>query len=592
MANWVIRNVNANISGITKEFEVSEIFATILANRDILSKRKLVTYLHSDESFFHNALDMKDMEVAFKKLVSVISKNEIICIYGDYDVDGVTSTTILYKGLKEFGANVIYYIPDREEEGYGLNNGAIDYIKEQGVSIILTCDNGIASIEEVFYIKENNMEVIIIDHHEPRFIEVDDKRIEILPSADAIINPKQEKCNYKFKMLSAGGISYKFITEFYKYMEIEISDRFMEYLVFASISTICDIVDLVDENRIIAKNGLKILNQNKNINIGLKHLMKANNIYEKEISEIDYGFIIGPCINASGRLKSAMKAVELFTTSCEKEAEKIALELVELNNSRKEITTVAVNEIIETIENNLCEDKVIVIYNDKIHESVAGIVAGRVKEKYYKPTFIITKSKNGAKGSGRGIPCYDMFDELMNCAGLFDRFGGHKMAAGLSLPIENIDKFRTLINKNCNLTENDITETITIDKAITFEQANINLIEELQSMKPIGKDNRAAVFATKEVVAQNVFFIGKEKRIIKLSFLDNTGNILNAITFDGYDKFINILKDSVKSEDFEKIVSGMKKTISLKLDIVYFLEINSFNGSSSIQLRLKDFRAS
>lgn len=590
MAKWRIRNPKANIPKMVEEFGISEIFATVLANRDILTARKLNTYLYTDNMFFYNALDMKDMEKSFIKIIEAISKNELICIYGDYDVDGVTSTVILYKALKHIGANVIYYIPDREEEGYGLNISAINEVIKKGVDIIFTCDNGIASIEEVKYIKENNIDIIILDHHEPRFLEEDNNKIEILPNADAIINPKQLNCEYKFKALSAGGISYKFVQGLYNYMEIE--ENLEEYLVFASISTVCDIVDLLDENRLIVKMGLDIFNNNKQINKGLFEILKVNNIDEKIISETDYGFIIGPCINASGRLESALKAVELFTEDNEENIKKLAVELLNLNIERKELTYKAVEDIFCMIENsNIKNDKILVVYNDKIHESIAGIVAGRIKEAYYKPTFVITKSKDGAKGSGRSIPSYNMFEELLKCSDLLQKFGGHKMAAGLSLTDENVDIFRNIINQNCTLSSEDLQETITIDKALKFSDITLDLAKELYKMKPIGKENKGAIFATKNVEIKNIRFVGKENNIIQLTLYDGISNI-RAISFDGYNKFLDILKQSICDDEIEKLILGIKKVIDLKLDVVYSIEVNIFNDIENVQLILKDFRLS
>ncbi len=590
MAKWRIRNPKANIPKMVEEFGISEIFATVLANRDILTARKLNTYLYTDNMFFYNALDMKDMEKSFIKIIEAISKNELICIYGDYDVDGVTSTVILYKALKHIGANVIYYIPDREEEGYGLNISAINEVIKKGVDIIFTCDNGIASIEEVKYIKENNIDIIILDHHEPRFLEEDNNKIEILPNADAIINPKQLNCEYKFKALSAGGISYKFVQGLYNYMEIE--ENLEEYLVFASISTVCDIVDLLDENRLIVKMGLDIFNNNKQINKGLFEILKVNNIDEKVINETDYGFIIGPCINASGRLESALKAVELFTEDNEENIKKLAVELLNLNIERKELTYKAVEDIFCMIESsNIKNDKVLVVYNDKIHESIAGIVAGRIKEAYYKPTFVITKSKDGAKGSGRSIPSYNMFEELLKCSDLLQKFGGHKMAAGLSLTDENVDIFRNIINQNCMLSSEDLQETITIDKALKFSDITLDLAKELYKMKPIGKENKGAIFATKNVEIKNIRFVGKENNIIQLTLYDGISNI-RAISFDGYNKFLGILKQSICDDEIEKLILGIKKAIDLKLDVVYSIEVNIFNDIENVQLILKDFRLS
>lgn len=592
MAIWTIRNQKANINKMVEELNISETFATVLANRNILDRRSLTTYLNADEKYFFNSLEMKDMEKAFNILLNSIIKKEKICIYGDYDVDGVTSTVILFKGLKKLGANVIYYIPDREEEGYGLNIDAINEVKKMNVNLILTCDNGIASIKEIEYIKDMGMDIIVLDHHEPRFLELENgEKIDIIPIADAIVNPKQKDCPYPFKALCAGGISYKFIKEFYEFMEEE--ENFEEYLVFSSIATICDIVDLIDENRIIAKKGLEILNKNKKINKGLYEIIKLNNLEEKEITETDYGFKIGPCINASGRLESALKAVALFTAEENENIEEMAKELINLNEERKEITSKAVEDIMLAIEkSNLMEDKILVIYSPEIHESIAGIVAGRIKEKYYKPTFVITKSKDGAKGSGRSIPAYNMFEEMLKCQELFTKFGGHKMAAGLSLEEEKIDEFRKIINKNCNLNKEDMQETISIDKALDFYNIDFNLINELSLMKPIGKENKGAIFATKNLCIENVRFVGKDRKILQFLFSDKYGTKLNAISFDGYEKFINFLKNIYKDKEIEQIIYNNKNSIDLYLDVVYSIEVNEFNGNKNIQLMLKDFRIS
>lgn len=592
MAKWVIRKVNADIKKMTSELNISETFATVLANRGVLNKRALTTYINYDEKYLYDFFLMKDAQRAFDIIIKTISQKEKICIYGDYDVDGVTSTVILYKAIKKLGADVEYYIPNREEEGYGLNIYAINEVIQMGVKLILTCDNGIASIEEIRYIKENNIDIIVLDHHEPRFIEMENgDREDIIPIADAIINPKQKECDYPFKALCAGGISFKFIKGLYEYMEIQAD--LDEYLIFASISTICDIVDLMDENRIIVKKGLEILNKEKNKNKGLFEVLRLNEIHEKEIDENDYGFVIGPCINASGRLESALKAVRLFTSDCENEIKKLAEELFNLNKERKNLTYNAVKEITGILANSdFREDKILVIYSPDLHESIAGIVAGRIKEMYYKPTFVITNAKEGVKGSGRSIPCYNMFEELLKCQDLFLKFGGHKMAAGLSLKEENIDVFRKRINENCNLKNDDMVEIITIDKALRFSEIKFDLIEELNVMKPIGKENKQAIFATKNLSVKNIKIVGKEKNILQFTFLDEFGDKLNAISFNGYERFMSILENNLSNEIIAKILNGIKKDIDLKLDVVYSIVVNEFNGFKNIQLIIKDFRLS
>lgn len=593
MKRWTIRNLSVNTNAISQTFGISEVFSTVLANRNLLTRRALDTYLNPDLSKLYDILQMKDVENAFNILKKALTENKKIYIYGDYDVDGVTSTVILYKSLKNLSQNIFYYIPDREHEGYGLNAQAIHRLKEQGCQLIFTCDNGIASVEEVEIIKELGMQVIILDHHEPRFIEDENGDIQdVIPLADAVIDTKRKDCNYTFKHLCTGGLSYKFVKEFYNFIGQKLPNE-DELLVFASISTICDIVDLVDENRIIAKKGIEILNNKKDINLGLFEIIKQKGILEKEIDEVTYGFVIGPCINASGRLESALKAVELFTTDDENKAFKLASELTLLNEERKELTSSSVMKIIEKIENSpIINDKILVIYDPEIHESIAGIVAGRIKEIYFKPTIIITKGKDVCKGSGRSIPTYNIFESLLEVSQLFTRFGGHPMAVGLSIQEENIDILRRKLNENTILSKEDMTEVISIDKELNFSQVNLNLAEEISSMKPLGKENKTPMFATKNVYFKKIDFIGKEKNILKVDIVDNYGVILKAISFNLYDKLKIILEQNFKQEENEKIFTGLKKSIDLNFDIVYSIEVNNYNNLKNVQINIKDLRIS
>lgn len=589
MSIWKLRNVKANFDLLIKELNITPTFATVLANRNILTKRLLQTYKNTDEKFLYEVELMKDCQKAYEILKNAIENKIKICIYGDYDVDGVTSTVILFKALKSIGANVFYYIPDREKEGYGLNKKSVENVVEKGAQFILTCDNGIASIEEVDYIKSLNLEIVILDHHEPKFKIENEQKEEVLPLADAILNPKQLECKYPFKLLCAGGISYKFIKSFFNYLNV--SKNTDEYLVFASIATICDVVDLIDENRIIVKKGLEIINQNKSINKGLYELIKLNNIQDKIIDEQDYGFKIGPCINASGRLETALKAVELFTCENDGEVTKIAEEIIDLNNERKKLTSLAVEEIHFYIENSdIKNDKVLVIYNDKIHESIAGIVAGRIKEIYNKPTFVITNSNDMAKGSGRSIECYNMFEEMVKCEHFFTKYGGHKMAAGFSLKHEYIEDFRKEINKNCNLNKNQLTRTIIIDKVIKISDINTKLLQELHTMKPFGKENKEPIFATKNLKINKIKLVGKEKKCLSFKLEDDEGNKIDAIDFSLYNKFIEILTKQNLNEDFDDVILGKSQTINLKMDFVYSVGVNSFNNN--VNLLIKDFRNS
>ncbi len=591
---WIIKNVNANTAKMAQDLKISPIFATVLANRNLLTKNKVISYLSTDQNFLNNPLLMKSLEEAILIILDIIKNQGLICIYGDYDVDGVCSTTILYKGLKKLGANIMFYIPDRETEGYGLNISTIEKLQStEDIDLFLTCDNGITSIEEVKFIKDSNTKIVIIDHHEPLFHYQENEKFELIPIADAIINPKQSQCEYPFKPLCAGAICFKFIQALYDYLELDddFNQDLEEYLVFASIATVCDIVDLIDENRIITQLGLDLINKNKNINLGLSYLLKAYSITDNNISEYDYGFKIGPCINASGRLKQASIAVSLFTTHDHKEAERIANYLFDLNTKRKDLTKFAVESVFEQVQNsNIKNQKVIVIYNKEIHESIAGIVAGRIKDILYKPTFVITKAHSGLKGSGRSIPSYNMFDEMAKCSHLFERFGGHKMAAGLSLDESNLQQFTELINKNCMLCDDDFKELIIIDKSIDFRDINIFLAKELAKMKPFGKDNKEAIFATKAVCIQNFKLVGKNKDIIQFTFQDSLNQTLKAISFSGYSNFIDLLSQKYSENQIQDFLLDSTKNIDLLLDIVYSIDINVFRNTESVQLNIKALR--
>ncbi len=594
--NWTIKAISNNTIKLSQEFinefNISPIFATILANR--LKTRNINSYLNPTSNNLNDPRLMKDLQRAIVLTTQFIESNELICIYGDYDVDGVSSVTILYKALKKLGANIMFYIPDREKEGYGLNIETIKKIQsDNNVALFLTCDNGITNVEEIKFIKDSGASAIVLDHHEPLFHLEGNLKIEVVPPADAIVNPKQFDCDYPFKALCAGAISFKFIEALYDYLEVDynLKKDLWEYIVIASIATVCDIVDLVDENRAITKTGLNIINKNNKINLGLYHLLKVNQVLDTVITEDDYGFKIGPCINACGRLEHASLAVNLLISENPQEAEALANQLFQLNIKRKELTASAFTNVLAQLESsNLKDNKVIVIYNQEIHESLAGIVAGKIKESFYKPTFIITKANDDLKGSGRSIPSYDMFEEMNKCSHLFKRFGGHKMAAGLALEEKNLQEFIELINHNCVLLDDDFKEEIVIDKAINFCDINLNLAKEVALMKPFGKDNHAPIFATKSVSINNLKVLGKNQDILKIDFKDSQGFIQQSISFNGYKNFTDLLKEKYSDTQVQVLLSGDTTQFNILFDIVYFIDINSFRGSDSVQLKLKDIR--
>lgn len=588
MKRWVLKRNKVDLKKMGDALNISDITACVMANRGIGTYNDAINFINCDLDALSDISLMKDVKKSFDIISEKIKSGKKIAIYGDYDVDGVMSTVILYSGIKECGGNVIYYTPDRQKEGYGLNIDAINKLYENGVDTIFTCDNGIAAFDEIKLAKELGMTVVVLDHHEPAF---DENRKDILPCADAIIDPKQKDCEYKFKKMCAGGLAYRFIMYLFEHMNIE-TKKADEYITFAGIATICDIVDLLSENRIIAKNALNIINNTKNK--GLKALIHICDLVDKKINEYHIGFIIGPCINATGRLENAKLSVELFIEEDIEKAYDLAKKLVYLNSERKDLTIKAAEEAIEYIENtSLKNDNVLVVYNEEIHESVAGIVAGRIKERFYKPVIVITNTEdeNIAKGSGRSIESYNIFEELLKCKELFIKFGGHPMAAGLSLKKENIDLLRNMLNENSTLTEEDLTPVIKIEKQLDIDDINMNIAEELNILAPFGKENAAPLFGSKKVLVEKIYLIGKEKNIIKFMFKTGAfGERINGISFDCFDDFVKQTKHLYGDEICDRILNGNRADIYL--DIIYSIGINEYNGKKSVQINVKDLRYS
>lgn len=584
MNRWTIKRNKTDINRLAKLANISNVSATILANRNILEIEDVKSFLNPCFENMHDNLLMKDMKKGIEFIAKSIKENKKIAIYGDYDADGIMSTVILYKALSRCKANVIYYIPDRESEGYGMNIESVHKLYNLNVNVILACDNGIAAIEEIEEAKKLNIDIVVIDHHDVRF---NDKGEQLLPNAYAIIDPKRLDCPYPFKKMCAAGLCYKFVIELYKAMSIP-TDECQKFIEYAAIATICDIVDLLDENRIIVTEGLKRLNKTKDI--GLKALIEETNLADKNIGVYQIGFIIGPCINATGRLEFATTAVKLFISNSEQEVHDLAVKLVNLNESRKAMTLKAVEKVIETIaKSDLKNDKVLVIYDEEIHESVAGIVAGKIKERFYLPTIVLTKGENMAKGSARSIEQYNMFEELCKCSDLFYKFGGHPMAAGMSLEYKNIDILRQKLNDICTLTDIDIIPKLHIDFRLPLDYISFELIEEINKLAPFGRGNEAPLFAEKNIPIHRIAFIGKDKKIIKMQCMSDKGKLIAAISFDGYENFKQLIIKNYGNEAFDTILSGKK--FDLNLDIAYTININEFNGNRTLQMIVKDFRA-
>ncbi|WP_405725156.1 single-stranded-DNA-specific exonuclease RecJ [Anaerotignum sp.] len=588
MKRWLLKRTKVNTAEMAKELGIRQATAAVLANRELYSRKDARDFLFGGEEAFGDPAAMKDMLKGVSLIAQAIQNGKKIAVYGDYDVDGVMSTSILYQTILRCGGRAVFYVPHRQKEGYGLNLKAVEDLSADGVDVLFTCDNGIAALQEIALAKEKGMTVVVLDHHEPGFTGIGEERRDILPKADAIIDPKQRDCGYPFLFMCAGGLSYKFARLLLQEFCIDDAGLEKQLVSFAAIATVCDIVDLLGENRAIVRKGLPEIRKTENI--GLRVLMEEAGLADKVISDYHIGFIIGPCINATGRLESGRQAVELFCSKNEAEAREKAKNLVQLNEERKHLTEeAAIRADLALQEGDARKERVLVLYDPTIHESIAGIVAGRIKDKYYHPTILITGSEEGAKGSGRSIEGYHLFEALFENRDLFTRFGGHAMAAGLSLPVENIDILRKRLNEQCRLTEEEMIPVLRIEKALSFAEIDLGLAKELKALAPFGKGNPAPLFGSKGIRVDRLDIIGKEKNILRMTLSEpSSGTRLSAISFDGYDLLCQLLKELYPTEDCDKmILCGQLPGL---LDIVYSVDINTYNGRSSVQLMLKDFR--
>ena len=559
----MVRNVKFNTAKLAQDLGVSEVVAKLLVNRGIYNLDIAKGFLDSSIDNLYNGLDMLGMSGAVELMKNSINNNEKILIVGDYDVDGVISTYILYRAISKCGGNVSFHIPDRIKEGYGINESIIRKASEDKVNIIITCDNGIAAIEQVKLAKELGIKVIITDHHDVPFIEENEERKYVVPDADFVINPKQENCNYKFDKICGAGVAYKFIEWLYKEFNID-KEELYDLLQYVAIATVCDVVDLISENRIIVKEGLKRINNTSNI--GLRALFKETGLEDKEITVYSLGFVIGPSINASGRLEQAEWALKMLLSDNEIEA---AIEIIE--------------------KNNMAKDKVLVVYLEDVHESIAGIIAGRVREKYNLPTIILTKAHDGAKGSGRSIEEYNMFEELLKCKDLLGKFGGHPMAAGMSIPNENIDAFRNRLNEVTTLTDEDIIPKVSIDMGLLLSQINYELIDQISLLEPYGKANPKPTFGMKKLKVVEAKILGKNRNVLKLKLTDGRLYI-EGIYFGDIEDFENSIKDELGEIEYNKVFNGLSN--NLYLDIICMPDINEFNGNKKVQLVISNYRIS
>ncbi|CAI3599073.1 Single-stranded-DNA-specific exonuclease [Clostridium neonatale] len=584
---WFIKNRKADYRAMSLKYGISELMSKLIINRDIFEDEIIKSYVTPEFNKLHNPREMKDLELAVNILKERIITNKKIRIIGDYDVDGVISVYMLYTALKKCNANVDYEIPDRIKDGYGINEKIIKEAKDDGVDTILTCDNGISAIDQIKYAKELGLTVIVTDHHDIPFVEDENnKKIFLRSDADAILNPKQKDCNYKFKSLCGAGVAFKLIEVLYEEFNID-KEECYKLIEFLAIATVCDVVDLIDENRIFVKKGLEKINNTTNL--GLGELIRENEIQDKTISVYHLGFIIGPCINASGRLDNAKKGLRLLLADEEDEAVHLAKELVKLNAERKDMTMKGVEDAIEIIEGTeIINDKVLVVYLPDIHESLAGIIAGRIRERYNAPTLIITKGEEFAKGSGRSIEEYNMFEKLLECKELLEKFGGHPMAAGLSIKEENIDKLREKLNENSMLKDEDLIKKIKIDCVLPLDQINFRVIEDLEKLEPFGKGNEKALFGIKDVNVIKAQILGKNRNVLKLKLKSNSDKIFDGIYFGNIEEFEQTVCDKYNSEELSKLYDGIFNDI--KLDFVFYPNINEYNGNVSIQIVIQNYR--
>ena len=571
MERWVLLRKGADFEAISKKFHISPRLASLIRNRDVIGDEAINQYLNGTIAELYDGMQMKGMPQAVEILTEKIRDREKIRVIGDYDCDGINATYILLEGLEKLGAKVDSDIPDRIKDGYGLNQHLIDRAHADGIDTIITCDNGIAAAKEIEYGKALGMSIIVTDHHEVPYKENEAGRRYILPPADAVVDPRQEGCEYPFKGLCGAAVAYKLVEALCEANGQDVAD--LDYLLEnVAIATVADVMDLTEENRILVKQGLEMLKRTSNL--GLRALIQCIGLEGKKIQAYHIGFILAPCLNASGKLDTAKRALALLRAKTEREADMLAGDLKALNESRRDMTDRVVDEAMAKVDQtDIRGDKVLVIYLPDCHESLAGLVAGRVRENYYRPVFVLTDSEDGVKGSGRSIESYSMYEELTGCGDLLTKFGGHPMAAGLSLDKENVEKFKRRLNDQCTLSEEELTEKVVIDMELPFTAITEQFIEELEYLEPFGKGNTKPVFAARGVFMQHVKIIGKNKNVAKATAIDAAGNRMEAICF----------------HDAQEFAKQCERNNG-KMSITFYPGINEFRGERQIQIVITHYR--
>lgn len=585
MEKWFVINKGADFAGIAKRFGISPVTARLIRNREVMGDEAIARYLKGGIGELYDPHLLLDSDRLTDILVQKISEQKKIRVIGDYDIDGVMSTYILYKGITRCGGSVDFQIPDRMKDGYGINDHLIEQADEAGIDTIITCDNGIAAIGEIAHAKSLGMTVLVTDHHEIPYAEERGERHYKRSEADAIVNPKQMECTYPYKNLCGAAVAWKVIQILYEKCDIAVEESY-DFLENVAFATVGDVMDLTDENRILVREGLKRIHTT--MNPGMRALILQNKLEPEQISSYHFGFVLGPCINASGRLETAKIALNLFLQEDVKKASEIAAELVDLNAQRKDMTAEGVELAMQQVEEGNTGEKVLVVYLPDVHESLAGIIAGRIREACHKPTFVLTKSEDGVKGSGRSIEAYSMYEELCKCQELFTKFGGHPMAAGLSLPEANVEIFREKINACCGLTEEDFIPKIKIDIPMPVDYPDIPLVNELLLLEPFGKANVKPQFADKNLGIDRAVVVGKNQNVLKLTLKTERGKSISAVYFGDVEEFREYYGRKYGENEVQQAFLG--RTNGIRMSVVYYPEINRYQGNESIQIVIKNYQ--
>ena len=586
MEKWIEIRKGGNFMEMAKKYGIDPLIARIIRNRDIIDEKEITEYLYGGKEALHNPHLLKDVDKAAEIIAEGIAGKKAMRIIGDYDIDGVNATYILLEGIRRCGGNVDAAIPDRMKDGYGINEHLIGQALSDGKELLITCDNGIAAINEINFAKEKGMTVVVTDHHEIPYRNTEQGKEFLRSNADAIVNPKQNDCLYPCKGICGAVVAWKLVQVLYERMDIPVeeADIFIENAGFA---TVGDVMDLTGENRILVKLGLKALEHTKNP--GMKALIAKNKLSDKSLSAYHIGFVLGPCINASGRLDTAKRSLELLLERDEVKASALAGELVELNESRKYMTQQETQKALEQIEKEGREkDKVLVVYLPECHESLAGIIAGRIREAYQRPVFVLTRGEEGVKGSGRSIEAYSMFDKMTEVAELFTKYGGHPMAAGLSMREEDIDKLREQLNQKAELSEEDMAEVVRLDAVLPMSYFTVDTIRQLSVLEPCGKSNTKPVFADRNIKITRAGIVGVNRNVLKLHLLDSIGNPVAGVYFGEVEKFLAFLSEKFGREEVDAAMHGREN--SIQFAAVYEPSVDTYGGRESVQAIIRRFR--